>query len=67
MPSPGRIPRPLYGSRVRRGAWGPPALRCVRSLRSLRSDDQVGIGVLLVGACLEMLPSVLAFLTRQYS
>ncbi|WSB47736.1 carbohydrate ABC transporter permease [Streptomyces cellulosae] len=37
------------------------------ALRSLRSDDQVGIGVLLVGAFLAMLPSVLAFLTLQRS
>ncbi|MGW3379914.1 carbohydrate ABC transporter permease [Streptomyces albogriseolus] len=37
------------------------------ALRSLRSDDQVGIGVLLVGAFLAMLPSVLAFLALQRS
>ncbi|WP_406729681.1 ABC transporter permease subunit [Streptomyces sp. GD-15H] len=37
------------------------------TLRSLRSDDQVGIGVLLVGAFLAMLPSVLAFLALQRS
>ncbi|WP_031487505.1 carbohydrate ABC transporter permease [Streptomyces bicolor] len=37
------------------------------ALRTLRSDDQVGIGVLLVGAFLAMLPSVLAFLALQRS
>lgn len=37
------------------------------ALRSLRSDDQVGIGVLLVGAFLAMVPSVLAFLALQRS
>lgn len=37
------------------------------ALRSMRSDDQVGIGVLLVGAFLAMLPSVLAFLALQRS
>ncbi|MFC6060515.1 carbohydrate ABC transporter permease, partial [Streptomyces pratens] len=37
------------------------------ALRSMRSDDQVGIGVLLVGAFLAMLPSALAFLALQRS
>ncbi|MEV6110389.1 carbohydrate ABC transporter permease [Streptomyces sp. NPDC051940] len=37
------------------------------ALRSLRADDEVGIGVLLVGAFLAMLPSVLAFLALQRS
>jgi multiple sugar transport system permease protein len=35
------------------------------ALRTLRSDDQVGLGVLLAAALLALLPSVLAFLAMQ--
>ena len=35
------------------------------ALRTLRSDDQVGLGVLLAAALLALLPSVLAFLALQ--
>jgi len=35
------------------------------ALRTLRSDEQVGIGVLLASALLALLPSVLAFLAMQ--
>jgi multiple sugar transport system permease protein len=35
------------------------------ALRTLRADDQVGVGVLLAAALLAMLPSVLAFLLFQ--
>jgi multiple sugar transport system permease protein len=35
------------------------------ALRTLRSDDQVGLGVLLAGAVLALLPSVLVFLSFQ--
>lgn len=35
------------------------------ALRSLRSDDQVGVGVLLAASLLALLPSVLAFLAFQ--
>lgn len=35
------------------------------ALRTLRSDEEVGIGVLLAGALLAMLPSILAFLAFQ--
>jgi multiple sugar transport system permease protein len=35
------------------------------ALRTLRSDDQVGIGVLLAAALLALLPSVIAFLAFQ--
>jgi multiple sugar transport system permease protein len=35
------------------------------ALRSLRGDEEVGIGVLLAGAILAMLPSVIAFLAFQ--
>jgi multiple sugar transport system permease protein len=35
------------------------------ALRTLRSDEEVGIGVLLAGALLALLPSVLAFLAFQ--
>jgi multiple sugar transport system permease protein len=35
------------------------------ALRTLRADDQVGVGVLLAAALLALLPSVLAFLLFQ--
>jgi multiple sugar transport system permease protein len=35
------------------------------ALRTLRSDDQVGVGVLLAAALLALLPSVIAFLAMQ--
>ncbi|HCT79739.1 MAG TPA: carbohydrate ABC transporter permease [Micromonosporaceae bacterium] len=35
------------------------------ALRSLRGDEEVGIGVLLAGAILAMLPSIIAFLAFQ--
>ncbi len=35
------------------------------ALRTLRSDDQVGLGVLLAASLLALLPSVLAFLAMQ--
>ncbi|MBN1171326.1 MAG: carbohydrate ABC transporter permease [Micromonosporaceae bacterium] len=35
------------------------------ALRTLRADDQVGLGVLLAGALLALLPSVVAFLLFQ--
>jgi multiple sugar transport system permease protein len=35
------------------------------ALRTLRSDDQVGLGVLLAGAVLALLPSVIVFLSFQ--
>jgi multiple sugar transport system permease protein len=35
------------------------------ALRTLRSDDQVGIGVLLAAALLALLPSVIAFIAMQ--
>jgi multiple sugar transport system permease protein len=35
------------------------------ALRTLRSDDQVGVGVLLAAALLALLPSVVAFLAMQ--
>jgi multiple sugar transport system permease protein len=35
------------------------------ALRTLRSDEEVGIGVLLAAAMLALLPSVLAFLAFQ--
>lgn len=35
------------------------------ALRTLRSDEQVGLGVLLAGAVLALLPSVLVFLSFQ--
>jgi multiple sugar transport system permease protein len=35
------------------------------ALRTLRADDQVGIGVLLAAALLALLPSVIAFLLFQ--
>jgi len=39
------------------------------ALRTLRADDQVGLGVLLAASLLALLPSVLAFLLfqRQFS
>ncbi|MFE0459262.1 carbohydrate ABC transporter permease [Kitasatospora sp. NPDC058965] len=37
------------------------------ALKTLRSDDQVGIGVLLAGSLLALLPSVIAFLSMQRS
>lgn len=37
------------------------------ALRSLRADPELGIGVLLVGATLALLPSVIAFLAFQKS
>jgi multiple sugar transport system permease protein len=35
------------------------------ALRTLRSDEQVGVGVLLAGAVLALLPSVVMFLSFQ--
>ena len=35
------------------------------ALRTLRSDDQVGLGVLLAGAVLALVPSVVVFLSFQ--
>jgi multiple sugar transport system permease protein len=37
------------------------------ALRSIRTDEEVGIGVLLAGALLALLPSVIAFLSFQRS
>lgn len=37
------------------------------ALRTIRTDDEVGIGVLLAGALLALLPSVIAFLAFQRS